>query len=183
MTPQEEALEAAKLAAMVSSQLNIMDKMFTERSNNPANKINMNDFVKRVKNPNAPSGVSSYLQTPAGFAPPPPEDYIQSVIPDVSIGSRQQPVIESIPIASVQNTDVDVNVKLHPLPKPPEGSVNLPHIIKSEQEAPKIEFREDIKPLLTRSDIDSIRNSLKNIDKSLSGMLNLLKNSKLTNNE
>ena len=171
---REEALEAAKLAKMIGSQLNVVDQMSMERSNNPANKININEFIAKVQNPNASFPSNNYLtNVPAGFAPPPPEDYIQSMIPDNSIGSKQ-PQIESISIASTQNTDVPVSVKLHPLPKNLEP---LPPQVKAV-------IAKNETTALTRSDIDSIRNSLKSIDKTLAGMLKFLQeNSKPKANE
>jgi hypothetical protein len=46
---QEEALEAAKLAAMVGSQLKAVDQMTVESRSLPANRININNFVDKVK--------------------------------------------------------------------------------------------------------------------------------------
>jgi hypothetical protein len=161
---QEEALEAAKLAAMVSGQLKVIDQFSTERNNIPANKININNFVAKVKNPNLKIAPASYLtDVPAGFAPPPPEDYIQSLIPDTVNPNNPQPVI---PIAA-ENTDIPVSVKMHPQPQL--------------QQQKSFEIKTD-SVVLTRSDVDSIRNSLKSIDKTLAGMLNLLKNSNIAKN-
>jgi hypothetical protein len=96
-------------------------------------------------------------------------------VPDTSIGSRP-PELIAMPQATLATAVAP--------PQPPVNSVNLPHIVKPEQEAPKMQFREDIKPLLTRSDVDSIRNSLKSIDKTLAGMLKFLQeNSKPKANE
>jgi hypothetical protein len=167
---REEALEAAKLAKMIGSQLNVVDQMSVERSNNPANKININEFIAKVQNPNASFRSNNYLtNVPAGFAPPPPEDYIQSMIPDNSIGSKQPllesipPQIETVPLVTVSN----IPLKLHPEPKETKTVV-----AKNET------------TVLTRSDVDSIRNSLKSIDKTLAGMLKFLQeNSKPKANE
>jgi hypothetical protein len=177
MTP-EDALEAAKLAAMVGGQLRTIDQSATSRgSSPPANKIDINSFVAQVKDPRRKAPPARYLtEVPVGFAEPLPEDYVQNQIPDV-VPQFIPPPQQTIPAAMVN--DVPVNLKLHPYPNLPKETVNLPHIVNSaDQKNSKFEFREDVKSLLTRSDIDSIRNSLKNIDKSLSGLLNFFKNSK-----
>jgi hypothetical protein len=176
MNEREEAFEVAKLAAMVGGQMNLVDRMTTERMNTPANKINIHDFIKKVKNPNASFPVYTPT-TPAGFAPPVDERMIQSMVPDVVptyIPPSSEPEQGAIqpPLPPVNN------------PVPPADSVNLPHIVKPKQEESKMQFREDIKPFLTRSDVDSIRNSLKSIDKTLAGMLKFLQeNSKPKANE
>jgi hypothetical protein len=163
---QEEAYEAAKLAAMVGGRMNLIDRMTTERSNAPANKINIHEFINKVKNPNAqirtfqPSNPNNYAAIP--------EEIVMAQIPD-AIPTYIPPTAEPIQGAIQPPLPVEAKSTL------PADSVNLPHIVKPKQEVPKFEFREDVNPLLTRSDIDSIRNSLKNIDKSLSGMLQLLK--------
>jgi hypothetical protein len=168
MPTQEEALEAAKLAAMIGGQLKAVDNMTVERRNSPANKINIQEFVNRIKNPNASSRASDYLTyNDQGFAGPPPEEYIQSVVPDIQPSFIPQPPAPQPPIQQPVS---------QPPPQPPVGSVNLPHIVNPRQTS-------DIKlqsSVLTRSDVDSIRNSLKNIDKSLAGLLSFFKNSKLS---
>jgi hypothetical protein len=157
---QDDALEAAKLAAMIGGQLKTIDTMYQSPTNNPANKINIDHFIAQAKNPNLRLKPANYLtETPAGFAPPPPEDYVQNVHPE--------PAQSYIPPAPQPVAQAFVQPQIQPDVQP--------------QVVGKVTFREDIKPLITRSDIDSIRNSLKNIDKTLSGMLNLFKNSKLVN--
>lgn len=47
----EEALEAALLAKMVSSKLTEIDSLATERSNVPAARINMNEFLGDIRSP------------------------------------------------------------------------------------------------------------------------------------
>ena len=47
----EEALEAALLAKMVSSKLTEIDSLATERSNVPAERINMNEFLGDIRSP------------------------------------------------------------------------------------------------------------------------------------
>jgi hypothetical protein len=160
-----EALEAAKLAKLIGSELNLVDKMATDRTNLPANKININEFIQRVSNPNASSGPSSYLTNiPQGFAAPVPEHIIQNMVPE--------PVPSYIPPAP--------QVLVTETPKQlPQGIIN----ITQNTPTPKNIINKDEKSILTRSDIDSIRNSLKNIDKTMAAMLVLLKNNNTTKHE
>lgn len=54
----EEALEAALLAKMVSSDLTKIDNLATERSSVPASRINMNQFLGELKTPrNSPLAI------------------------------------------------------------------------------------------------------------------------------
>jgi hypothetical protein len=170
MNEREEAFEVAKLAAMVGGQMKMVDKMTIERTTNQANRININDFINKVKNPNASYPVN-LPQTPQGFAPPLSEAYIHSVIPDAQPSYNPEvlqnqnilPQVETIPLATVSN----IPLKLHPEPKETKTV-----IAKNET------------TVLTRSDVDSIRNSLKSIDKTLAGMLKFLQeNSKPKANE
>jgi hypothetical protein len=160
---RQDAFDVAQLAAMVGGQLNMVDKFSVERSTNPANKIDIGSFIDAYKS-NAPVRPARYLtEAPAGFAPPPPEEFVQASVPDTTIGSRPiQAPVQQIQIASTQNTDVPVNVKLHPMPQ-----ISEPPQVKT------VVAKNEI-TILTRNDVDSIRNSLKNIDKTLSGMLKLL---------
>lgn len=167
MTPeQEDALEVAKLAAMVGGQLKKIDQFTSERSNTPANKININNFIAKVHNPSLKVGPAKYLvDAPQGFALPPDESMIQSMVPDTSIGS---PNIN--PVSELSNVNFsEPNINIH------AGSP----IIHSETK--KVVKQESFNSLITRSDIDSFRNTLKSIDKTLAGMLNFLKNSKNSN--
>ena len=164
---QDDALEVAKLAAMIGGELKKVDQFTTERSNNPANKININNFIAKVKNPNAEIRPASYLvQSNEGFAAL-PEEFVQAQVPDVAPQFIPAPApVAPAPVA----------------PQLPEGVVNLPHITKPDQ--PKFVLKEETKSLLNRSDVDSIRNSLKSIDKTLAGMLKFLQeNSKPKVNE
>jgi hypothetical protein len=171
MNEREEAFEVAKLAAMVGGQMKLVDRMTTERMSAPANKINIHDFINKVKNPNASFPVYT-PPTPAGFAPPVDERLIQSMVPDV------------VPTYIPPSDQGAIQPPTIPETKLPAESVNLPYIVKPKQEVPKFEFKENVKPLLTRSDVDSIKNTLKSIDKTLAGMLKFLQeNSKPKANE
>jgi hypothetical protein len=175
---QENALEVAKLAAFVGSQLNVVDQLYTDRSNVPANKININNFIAQVKNPNANIQPASYLTNiPQGFAAPPSEEMIRQMVPDFTNSSvPPEPVNSSLPTSSINLQPIQATL---PVTSSQTEVIQSNISVKSKNTTPKsVESS-----VLTRSDIDSIRNSLKGIDKSLSNMLNLLKNSKLTTND
>lgn len=120
MNEQLQALEAAKLAALVGGQLKQVDTLTTERRAMPANKINMQNFVAKVKNPHAK--VSNFIpETPHGFAPPVSEDIVQQMVPDISVNSVApqtqvdpidfQPQIPNQPILRVENSTKPVILK------------------------------------------------------------------------
>jgi hypothetical protein len=50
---EDEAMDAARLAAMVGGQLKQVDQMRTDNGGLPANKININSFIAKVKGKNA----------------------------------------------------------------------------------------------------------------------------------
>jgi hypothetical protein len=157
----EEALEAAKLAALVSGELGYIDKMSDSGSTQRANKINVQKFIAKAKNPNIKIGPERYLiDAPAGFALPPDESYVQSAVPDVYPVNRPTQTEYITPVQHVESP-VQTNIFQS----------------SSERNQVKVENNSSI---FTRSDVDSIRNSLKNIDKTLAGLLNLMKNSKPT---
>lgn len=167
---QEEALEAAKLAALVGAQLGKIDQMSDVNSLQRANKINVQKFIAKAKNPNLQIEPERYLvDIPHGFALPPDESLVQNSIPDVYCANRpSQP--EYIPAPQpAQNVNLFTQ---NPAPNT-VGSVNFNTQNKSNLISPiKSES------VITRSDIDSVRNSLKSIDKTLVGLLDLMKNSK-----
>lgn len=80
MSPQEEALEAAKLATSIGSQLKKVDQLSFGGGNNPANRININEFIHCINDPNA-KVMNKFDHVPHGFAPPPAEDLVQSMVP------------------------------------------------------------------------------------------------------
>jgi hypothetical protein len=71
----EEALEAALLAKMVSSKLTEIDSLATERSSVPASRINMNEFLGDIRSPRNSSPApqqavqSNQIQYPAALSP------------------------------------------------------------------------------------------------------------------
>lgn len=148
----QDALEVAKLAAAVGGQLKTIDQFTTERRSTPANRININNFIAKVKNPNASIKPASYLtDTSGGFAPAPPEEYIQMQVPDTSIGS----------LPSV----VDVTPKLQTVPV-----TTAPQPTSYPQ--PVVVGYSNTQTNTTNLEISS---TLKSIDKTLADMLSLLK--------
>lgn len=167
----EDALEVAKLAAAVGGQLKNIDQFTTERTSNPANKININNFIAKVKNPNASFGPARYLtDVPAGFATPPPEEYIQQMVPE-----QPSLIPQQIPLSPLQQAAMPTSPELIPI------QATLPTAVAPVEIQKTIKKQNDFN--LTRGDVDSIKNSLKNIDKTLSGMLTLLQNKKQINND
>lgn len=159
---REEALEAAKLAAMVGGQLKSIDKHFIERKNIPANRIDINSFIDQVKDPiHHKTRMASYLaNTPQGFAPPPPEDYIQAQVPDIQpIRPEIQPSVTP-PLMPPAPTHVHA-----PAQEPiTVGSINLSQSTLP-QEKPNVSSKTEKEFLKT----------LKSIDKTLSDMLAYMK--------
>lgn len=166
MSDREDAFEVAKLAAMVGGQLKKVDQMTTERRSVPANRINIHDFINAVKNPNAPLPVN-LPPVPAGFAAPLSENYVQSMVPDIQPSFTPPPNAETKPLTEIP-TSLPTAVASANSFESGKAPV-LPSITNK---------LIDDKIILNRSDVDSIRNSLKNIDKALNNMLNLFKNSK-----
>ena len=162
---QDEALDAARLAAMVGGQMKNVDKMFSERTAVPANKININAFADQVRNPNRKIKPATYLtNVPEGFAPPPPEEFVQQSIPE-PVPSYTPPTLVGVP-PPIPTQQVP--------PQTHQPSSLLKPVVTATQH-PSVG--------LTRDDIDAIKKHLKSIDKSLAGMLNFLKNSKNPSNE
>jgi hypothetical protein len=166
----DDALEVAKLAAAVGGQLKTIDQFTSERSSNPANKINIQNFINKVKNPRASIPPADYLtKPPPGFAPPPSEDYIQMVEPDMTIGSKPsnpQPIAPIQPVQSIPNPPVQELQTLIPnsaLTTETPMPVVSPNIEK--QSVNKFNFNENLS--ISKSDVDSIKKSLNGIDKSL----------------
>lgn len=154
---REEALEVAMLAKAVGSHLVGVDQLTVERSNSsgPANKINMQNFLAPVLGQQVRTQQQEYGASP---------DMVKAY------EGLNELALQSIP---------DVGSAVSPAPALPNTSVQQPiayPAIPTPQ--PKVETREVVSSVFTRSDIDSIRNSLKGIDKSLAALLNYMKNSK-----
>jgi len=106
MPSREEHLEAAKLAKLVGSQLNLIDNFHLERSNVPANRININNFIAQVTDPNG----RQHVNNSSGYVP---EELVQKMVPDIAPVNRPpevQPQIQPNPQVVdqqfVQNTEV-----------------------------------------------------------------------------
>lgn len=173
----DDALEVAKLAAFAGGQLKKIDQFSTERSNNPANKINMNNFIRSVQNPRASVPAADYLvKPPPGFAAPPPFEAIEAEVPDISINSVKNynaPIQQSAVLMS-QPEPVPP-----PLPTPIQATPTQPSKIPLKDRVSSIIVDDSTEtPLVSNSDIISIKNSLKNIDKTLHKMLILFQSNK-----
>ncbi len=162
MQSREEVIEAAMLARMVGSHLSGVDQLTVERSNNSANKINMQNFV-------APLVGKPIQQTSFEAEVPLEVRKAYEGVNELALQSIPEPINAHAPLVGT------------PLPIVPPVITNS---VPANQVQPKASKEEKIlTSLITRSDVDSIRNSLKSIDKSLAGMLKLLQNSKLTKHE
>jgi hypothetical protein len=160
MTQQQqalEALEAAKLATTIGSQLKAVDQLsFRDSSSMPANRLNINEFIECVKNPNA-RVANKFQQVPHGFAPPPPEEQIQSMVPDITPSFQPQvqqvyipPKVEQQQQPQVQQ--VDVNNRKNNLQ------------VQNESE--------------TQKDIADIKKSVEQINKNLIRLIDIIRNKK-----
>ena len=136
MSPQEEALEAAKLAKAVSSQLGLIDKLSTERPERPANQIDINSFISRVVDPSRNRNAASS----SGYVP---EELVQSLVPEPKYTFPQAPVSENAVKEPV----------IHQLPQISKRE------IKNQKSEPVILTSED-------KNIKKIANSLERIAKS-----------------
>jgi hypothetical protein len=106
MPSREEHLEAAKLAKLVGSQLNLIDNFHLERSNVPANRININKFIAQVTDPNG----RQHVNNSSGYVP---EELVQKLVPDVAPVNKPPEVQPQIQATSqiesqqlVQNTEI-----------------------------------------------------------------------------
>jgi hypothetical protein len=106
MDQKQQAYEAAMLARMVGTHLHGVDNMTMERSNNPANKIDMNKFVASIvgqpANFNQPvtSGVSpAMLKAYEGV-----ERLALEQVPDTSIGAQMIPMPPPVSLPQVNGS-------------------------------------------------------------------------------
>ena len=145
MSPeQEDALEVAKLAAMVGSQLRAVDQMTTERHSAPANRIDINRFVAQVKGQNAQQTPYNVNHTNpfGGMSPYLSEEQVQAMVPE--------PVTNFVP-PPINNQDLASQM----IPLPPNSSVvnNSP---------------------VSTSDIEELKESVKKIGNTLESLLELI---------
>ena len=145
---KEEALEVAMLAKEVGSHLLGVDQLTVERSNSggPANKINMQNFVAPLLGGHTRNQNTEQLSDPRiEMAYRGLNELALQSIPDVGNVAPNNNSFTSIPQIPQQN------------------------FIQQPQ------LKQSVETVLTRSDIDSIRNSLKGIDKSVAALLNYMK--------
>lgn len=151
-----EALEAAKLATAIGSQLKAVDQLsYRDSSSMPANRLNINEFIECVKNPNA-RVANKFQQVPHGFAPPPPEEQIQSMVPDIAPTFQPQVQQVYIPPKIEQTTPQVQNVDIN------NRKNNLQ--VQNESE--------------TQKDIADIKKSVEQINKNLIRLIDIIRNKK-----
>lgn len=90
MPSREDNLEAAKLAKLIGSQLNLIDSFHTDRKNIPANRIDINKFIAQVTDPNG----RQYVGNSSGYVP---EELVQKLVPDITPQNQpiEQPIVNN----------------------------------------------------------------------------------------
>jgi hypothetical protein len=163
MDSREEVIEAAMLARMVGSHLSGVDQLTVERSNNSANKINMQNFVapllgkqQNFNSFNTVGATPDMIKAYEGL-----NELALSQVPDITQRSNVVQQEQQLPIIQPPIT----------ITNPVKSNV----VISAPVEDKKVISSVSI---LTRSDVDSIRTSLKNIDKSLATMVKYFTNNK-----
>lgn len=123
MFTKEDALEAAKLAKSIGSQLGAIDRLSTERHERPANQIDINKFISQVVDPSRKVATNS-----SGYVP---EEFVQSMVPDPTY-SVPQPDVQTvqnnpISIPVISNQTMKQDNKKHVLNNLKEnvGSINI----------------------------------------------------------
>ena len=125
---QEEALEAAKLAAMVGSHLRGVDQLAMDRTSVPANRINIDSFVAQVKgqpnrrpnNINSPTALQQkamedamreamMIPEPKSWTPP-PADISQQMIPLPETPNQQVSYVDNSTIEILKSIDSKLDV-------------------------------------------------------------------------
>jgi hypothetical protein len=160
MQNREEVIEAAMLARMVGSHLIGVDQLTTERSNNPANKINMENFVAPLL------GKQTHSQT---FIDP------RSASPEMvkAYEGLNELALRSVPDPIMSHPQPNTAPLM---PQVANLAIHTPEPIRNTQQQqasdPSNVFDGHS---LRREDVGSIKNSLKNIDKTLAKMFTLLK--------
>lgn len=102
MPSREDHLEAAKLAKLVGSQLNLIDNFHTDRKNIPANRIDINKFIAQVTDPSG----RQYVNNSSGYVP---EELVQKMVPDIVPQNQpmeqlvvNDPIIQTQPIIQTE---------------------------------------------------------------------------------
>jgi len=160
MQNREEVIEAAMLARMVGSHLIGVDQLTTERSNNPANKINMENFVAPLL------GKQTHSQT---FIDP------RSASPEMvkAYEGLNELALRSVPDPVMSQPQPNAAPLL---PQVANLTIHTPEPIRNTQQQQQYEPSSVFDGYsLRKEDVGSIKNSLKNIDKTLAKMFTLLK--------
>lgn len=159
MQNREEVIEAAMLARMVGSHLIGVDQLTTERSNNPANKINMENFVAPLL------GKQTHSQT---FIDP------RSASPEMvkAYEGLNELALRSVPDPIMSHPQPNTAPLM---PQVANLAIHTPEPIKNMQHQPSDSLNTFDGYSWSKEDVGSIKNSLKNIDKTLAKMFTLLK--------
>lgn len=129
MPSKEDHLEAAKLAKIVGSHLNMIDKFSLERSNVPANRIDINQFIAKVVDPNKQFGNAS------GYVP---EALVQKMVPDTSLYSKEPDLIPMPP-----EPQVSAPVVL-PVPQVVQAPIPAVETVLTTSTAPKVQVSQSL---------------------------------------
>ncbi len=160
MPSASENLEAAKLAKMIGSQLNMIDKYHVDRSNVPANRIDINKFIKQVVNPH-----QQVVKNDAGYIS---EAMVQQMIPEIK---EPPPVIDQAELL-IQNVSPVSIVK-------DQKKVSVHSISElSKEEKKKIQNQTN-----QLKHISKISNTLEKISNALEKLVEIVQNNNNENNE
>ena len=166
MDSREEVIEAAMLARMVGSHLSGVDQLTVERSNNSANKINMQNFVapllgkqQNFNSFNTVGATPDMIRAYEGL-----NELALSQVPDITQRPNVVPQEQQLPIIQPPITITN--------------AVKSNVVVSAPVEDKRIVSGVSGVSILTRGDVDSIRTSLKNIDKSLATMVKYFTNNK-----
>lgn len=144
MNSKEDALEAAKLAKAISSQLGLIDKLSVDRPERPANQIDLNSFISKVVNPSRQMNNNS-----SGYVP---EELVQSLVPE--------------PIYAFEQPSQNTNQLTQNVNPNPENQVPLIIPNTKKQNIVKNQISEPTNLNIDDKNIKKIVNSLERIAKS-----------------
>jgi len=139
MISQEDALEAAKLAKSIGSQLQSIDKLTVERPDRPANQIDINKFISQVVDPRRQVSTNS-----SGYVP---EEFVQSLVPEPQY-VFEQPVFNKTDSPSIQ----------------PIADINSKQFVKTESKKPQVSIPNNL--IVEDKTIKKLVNAIERIAKS-----------------
>lgn len=128
MISKEDALEAAKLAKSIGSQLMSIDRLSVERGDRPANQIDINKFISQVVDPRRQVSTNS-----SGYVP---EEFVQKLVPEPQY-AFEQPVLDkttSIPKEPLMN----VNSKQFLTSEPKKQSISSNNVVLEDKTMKKL---------------------------------------------